>query len=149
MEQAKQVEQVEQVELTEDAEYLIGAMVGECRGREVSYAARIGIAAVILNRMEDERYPDSAAGVIGTWEAFAPVERTDGGRLAEDVEYAKEYRLCTDAYLTALSGSDPTCGATEFEFIDPDVVYAVPYPTVLIDSTIFWGRAAASSHRGG
>lgn len=144
MEQARQVEQIE---LTEDAEYLIGAMVGECMGREVSYAARIGIAAVILNRMEDERYPDSAAGVIGTWEAFAPVERTDEQRLAEDVEYAKEYRLCTDAYLTALSGSDPTCGATEFEFIDPDVVYSVPYPTVLIDSTIFWSPEVTGMNR--
>lgn len=120
--------------LPEDAEYLVCAMTRECGKHEVSYAARVGIAAVILNRVEDDRYPDTASAVIASWEAFAPVD----GLSSMSPKYEKEYRLCEDAYLSAAGGADPTCGALNFEFLDTDVINASPYYDVIIDNVSFY-----------
>ena len=54
--------------LPEDADYLARALTAEYAVQEIPYAALVGIAAVILNRVEDDRYPDSAAAVLSSWE---------------------------------------------------------------------------------
>ncbi|MBQ4592864.1 MAG: cell wall hydrolase [Clostridia bacterium] len=118
--------------LPEDAEYLARSMTRECSEHDISYAARVGIASVVLNRMEDDRYPDTAAAVIASWDAFLP---------AEDYpipDYEREYRLCMDACRSAGDGADPTGGALYFEFLEKDVVNDSPYYTVIIDNTAFW-----------
>lgn len=118
--------------LPEDAEYLVRAMTQECSEHELTYAARVGIAAVVLNRVEDARYPDTAAAVIAAWDAFSPV--TDH----PIPDYEREYRLCLDAFRSAEAGADPTGGALHAEFLEKDVICDSPYYSVIIDSTAFW-----------
>ncbi|MBQ7314340.1 MAG: cell wall hydrolase [Clostridia bacterium] len=115
----------------EDAEYLIRAMAQECAGQEISYAARVGMTAVILNRVEDDRYPDTAAAVLAAWDAFTPAD-------TPIPSYEQEYRLCTDAFRSAESGADPTGGALHFELLEPDVIHDSPFYTVIIDNVAFW-----------
>lgn len=120
--------------LPEDADYLVRAMTEECAAHDISYAARVGIAAVILNRVENDRYPDTAAAVLSTWEgplfdtALTPAIPTD----------IREYRLCMDACKSAESGADPTGGALNFEILDPTLINDSPYYTLVIDNTAFW-----------
>ncbi|MGN1345499.1 MAG: cell wall hydrolase [Eubacteriales bacterium] len=114
--------------LPEDADYLVQAMTRECA--DLPYAARVGIAAVILNRVEDERYPDTAAAVLAAWEtpAFsAPPDET-------------EYRLCLDAYKAAADGADPTAGALHFTTYEKEIAIDPTFPryTAVIGSTVFW-----------
>ncbi|MBQ4354144.1 MAG: cell wall hydrolase [Clostridia bacterium] len=118
--------------LPEDAEYLARAMTRECSEHDIPYAARVGIAAAVLNRMEDDRYPDTAAAVIAAWDVFLPPENTPVP------DYEREYRLCMDACRSAGAGADPTDGALNFEFLEKGVVSDSPYYTVIIDNTAFW-----------
>lgn len=117
--------------LPEDADYLVHAMAQECSGHDIPYAARVGIAAVILNRVENDRYPDTAAAVLSTWEG--PL--FDTLPLPADID---EYRLCMDAYQAAETGADPTGGALNFDILDTDLVNDSPYYTLVIDNTAFW-----------
>lgn len=118
--------------LPEDAEYLARAMTQECSEHDIPYAARVGIAAVVLNRMEDDRYPDTAAAVIASWDIFTPIEEYP------IPDYEREYRLCMDACKSAEAGADPTGGALHFEFLEKNVINDSPYYTVIIDNTAFW-----------
>ncbi len=118
--------------LPEDADYLVHAMTQECADHELPYAARVGIAAVILNRVEDDRFPDTAAAVLSSWDAFDT--RCELSLPTDD----REYRLCFDAYRAAEAGADPTGGALHFEFLEENVVNESPYYTVVIDNTAFW-----------
>lgn len=71
------------------------------------YAARVGMIATILNRMADDRFPDSAARVIASDQTFSEMAPT-----AEIPEYDLELtRAALDA---ALRGFDPTDGALYF-----------------------------------
>lgn len=87
----------------EDFEYLVKAVAGV---REQSYAAYVGIAAVIMNRIADVRYPDTAAGVIAAGDLLP----LPGGGLIDEREYRLVYDACTAAYM----GADPTGGALNF-----------------------------------
>lgn len=118
--------------LPEDAEYLARAMTQECSEHDIPYAARVGIAAVVLNRMEDDRYPDTAAAVIDAWDVFAPIEEYP------IPDYEREYRLCMDACRSAEAGADPTGGALHFEFLEKNIINDSPYYNVIIDNTAFW-----------
>ncbi len=117
----------------EDAAYLIRAVAEECAAHDVSYAARVGIAAVVLNRIEDSRYPDTAAAVLSTWESplFAAAP-------SPDIADPHEYRLTEDACTTALAGADPTGGALHFEFLDPTLINDAPYHTLVLENIAFW-----------
>jgi N-acetylmuramoyl-L-alanine amidase len=118
----------------EDADYLVRAMAQECADWQIPYAARVGMTAVILNRMEDDRFPDTAAGVISAWDFF---DLCPPGEPSTPV-YEREYRLCLDALHSAESGADPTGGALHFELLEPDVVHDSPFYTVVIDNVAFW-----------
>ncbi len=116
--------------LPEDADYLARALTAEYAAQELPYAALVGIAAVVLNRVEDERYPDSAAAVLSAWEG-EPFSLTQN--LPSDA-----HSLIRDACLTACAGADPTDGALHFEILEPDVIHESPYYTAVIDYVAFW-----------
>ena len=119
--------------LPEDAAYLVRAMTQECAEHDIPYAARVGIAAVILNRVEDDRYPDTAAAVLSAWDAF---DASDP-QLPLTIDN-REYRLCMDAWKAAEAGADPTGGALHYEILDPTLVHDSPFYPVLIDNIAFW-----------
>ncbi|MGB4617644.1 MAG: cell wall hydrolase [Dethiobacteria bacterium] len=85
----------------EEKELLARAVYGEARGE--SFQGQVAVAAVILNRVEDPRFPDSIAGVIFQPMAFTAV--SDGQFWLEPDQEA--YR----AVEKALQGEDPTEGA--------------------------------------
>lgn len=70
------------------------------------YAGRVGVAAVVLNRVRHPRFPGSIAGVIFQPGAFEPVAN---GRIWEEPD-----RLALQAARDALNGWDPTGGALYF-----------------------------------
>ncbi|MDN7246836.1 cell wall hydrolase [Planococcus sp. 1R117A] len=77
---------------------------GEARGE--SYKGQVGVAAVILNRMDSNQFPNSAYNVIFQRNAFTAVN--DGQYwLAPN---ASAYQAVRDAYL----GWDPSGGATYY-----------------------------------
>ncbi|MBO4933159.1 MAG: cell wall hydrolase [Clostridia bacterium] len=116
--------------LPEDADYLARALTAEYAAQELPYAALVGIAAVVLNRVEDDRYPDSAAAVLSAWES-EPFSLTQN--LPDDPT-----PLLTDACRAAADGADPTDGSLHFEILEPDIVHESPYYSVVIDNVAFW-----------
>lgn len=121
--------------LPEDADYLARALTAEYAAQELPYAALVGIAAVVLNRVEDDRYPDSAAAVLSSWEGepFSVVWEF----LPEELPYDL-HSLPADACRAAADGADPTGGALHFEILEPDVVHESPFYTCVIDNVAFW-----------
>lgn len=117
-----------EMRLPEDFEYLVRAVAGV---RDQSYAAYVGIAAVILNRTADARYPDTAAGVIGAGELL-PLP-------GEAVISEREYRVVYDACAAAYMGADPTGGALSFSVeYDGEGSEYPGLPDVVIGGTAFW-----------
>jgi len=116
--------------LPEDADYLARALTAEFAAQELPYAALVGIAAVAVNRMEDDRYPDSAAAVLSSWEgkSFSLTQNLPSDALL----------LSLDACRAAADGADPTGGALNFEILEPDVVHESPFYTFVIDNVAFW-----------
>ena len=81
--------------------YLLAKCVyAEARGE--SYVGQVAVAAVILNRVESEKFPDTIAGVIYQPYAFTAV--SDGQINLEPDQTA--YNAARDA----LNGWDPTYG---------------------------------------
>ena len=93
------------MELSEtELELLSRAVYAEARGE--SYEGQVAVAAVILNRVKDEGFPDTVSGVIYEQGQFASVR--DGQiNLIPDEAAAL-------AALDALNGSDPSGGALYF-----------------------------------
>jgi len=84
-----------------DIYLLARAVHGEARGEP--YVGKVAVAAVILNRVKDPRFPNTIAGVIYQPGAFTAVD--DGQiNLAPDAESLKAAR-------DAMNGWDPTGGA--------------------------------------
>lgn len=70
------------------------------------YAARVGIAATVLNRLKDPRFPDSIALIIASDRTFSPASAVNVDERDLDITLA--------ALEAALSGFDPTNGALYF-----------------------------------
>lgn len=78
---------------------------------DVDFGAKVALCAVILNRMEAEEFPDSAAGVIRAADSgFDPAILT----IATD---EKILRLTRDACSAARTGADPTGGLLYFDVL--------------------------------
>ncbi len=77
---------------------------GEARGEP--YEGKVAVAAVILNRTLDNRFPDSVAGVVYQTHAFESVANGEIYRGTTDE--------CRKAARAALSGWDPSNGALYF-----------------------------------
>jgi len=81
--------------------YLLAKVIyAEARGE--SYTGQVAIAAVVLNRVDDSRFPNTVAGVIYQPWAFTAVH---DGQINLEPE-AESYQAATDA----LNGWDPTYG---------------------------------------
>ncbi|CAM3360377.1 spore cortex-lytic enzyme [Marinicrinis lubricantis] len=83
-----------------DIKLMANAVYGEARGEP--YEGQIAVAAVILNRIDSERFPNTVSGVIFQPGAFTAV--ADGQIWLEPNDKAKR------AVLDALNGMDPTGG---------------------------------------
>ena len=85
--------------------YLLAKVIyAEARGE--SYTGQVAIAAVVLNRVEDSRFPNTVAGVIYQPWAFTAVN--DGQINLEPNQ--KAYQAADDA----LNGWDPTYGCVYY-----------------------------------
>ena len=84
-------------------------VAAEARGE--SYEGQVAVAAVVLNRVKDSRFPDSIEGVIYQKNAFSVVR--DGYINAQPTE--ESYKAAKDA----LYGNDPTNDA--IYFWNPDI----------------------------
>ena len=97
----------------EDAEFLVRSVAAEYG--DMPYAARVGVVAVIMNRVESEEYPGSATGVIVTYRnADGSLRFNKKSLQASD----RALRMTQDAYTAVMSGADVTDGALNFEFIE-------------------------------
>jgi len=83
-----------------DLRLMANAVYGEARGEP--YEGQVAVAAVILNRVRDENFPDSVSGVIFEPLAFTAV--ADGQIWLEPNERARQ------AVEAAVKGWDPTNG---------------------------------------
>ncbi len=79
---------------------LAQVVYGEARGE--SYNGQVAVAAVVLNRMDHDDFPDSMYGVVFQKNAFTCVN--DGQY------YLKPNRTAYQAALDAMQGADPTDG---------------------------------------
>ena len=93
----------------EDLLLLSKLVTGEARGE--SYEGQIAVAAVVINRVKDPRFPDSIKDVIYQKNAFSVVN--DGSINMEPTESAY------NAAIEALYGKDPTDKAVFFW--NPDI----------------------------
>ena len=84
-------------------------VAAEARGE--SYEGQVAVAAVVLNRVQDSRFPDSIEGVIYQKNAFSVVR--NGYIKAERTEESDK------AVKDALYGNDPTNNA--IYFWNPDI----------------------------
>lgn len=89
------------VSRSNDVNTLAQAVNGEARGE--SYIGQVAVAAVILNRVDDPRFPNSVAGVIYQPGAFTAV--ADGQMYLAPNDSARK------AASDALNGWDPSGGA--------------------------------------
>jgi len=91
-----------------DIQLMANAVYGEARGEP--YEGQVAVAAVILNRINSELFPNSVSGVIFEPRAFTAV--ADGQIWLQPNETAKR------AVMEALNGIDPTNGC--LYYFNPD-----------------------------
>ncbi|MEW9032490.1 MAG: spore cortex-lytic enzyme, partial [Planifilum fimeticola] len=92
----------------QDFDLLARAIYSEARGEP--YVGQVAVGAVILNRIDSEKFPDTLSGVIFQPQAFEAV--ADGQIWLEPDETAKK------AAMDALNGWDPSGGA--LYYFNPD-----------------------------
>ena len=95
----------EVISITNDELYLLSKLVSsEARGE--SYEGQVAVAAVVINRVLDSRFPDNIKDVIYQKNAFSVVNNGEIYKSPTDSAYK--------AAREALYGSDPTSGAIYF-----------------------------------
>lgn len=95
----------EVISITNDELYLLSKLVSsEARGE--SYEGQVAVAAVVINRVLDSRFPDNIKDVIYQKNAFSVVNNGEIYKDPTDSAYK--------AAREALYGSDPTSGAIYF-----------------------------------
>ena len=100
----------EVISITNDELYLLSNLVSsEARGE--SYEGQVAVAAVVINRVLDPRFPDDIKEVIYQRNAFSVVNNGEIYKEPTDSAYK--------AAREALYGSDPTRGA--IYFWNPDI----------------------------
>jgi N-acetylmuramoyl-L-alanine amidase len=81
-----------------DIQMLANAVYGESRGEP--YVGQVAVAAVILNRLEHEQFPNTVTGVIFQPGAFTAV--------ADGQIWLKPNETARKAVMDAINGWDPT-----------------------------------------
>lgn len=87
-----------------DIRLISNAVYGESRGEP--YIGQIAVAAVILNRLEDKRFPNTVSGVIFQPGAFTAV--------ADGQIYLTPNAKAKKAVMDAINGTDPTGGCNYY-----------------------------------
>lgn len=105
-----------QVELSAAEENLICRFAEAACGEDAPLAAKLGVVNVILNRLADSGFPDAVTEVIFEGE----FECVRNGSINEAFSDSAAVSAADALYL-ALSGHDPTGGATYFA--EKDDVY--------------------------
>ena len=100
----------EVISITNDELYLLSKLVSsEARGE--SYEGQVAVAAVVINRVLDPRFPDDIKDVIYQRNAFSVINNGEIYKEPTDSAYK--------AAREALYGNDPTRGA--IYFWNPDI----------------------------
>lgn len=95
--------------LTQAEKSLLAQLVSaECAGEP--YLCRVAAAAVVLNRVKHEGFPDTVVNVIFSVGAFPSVEE---GRIGQGAVW-QDVSISMQAVRQAASGEDPTGGALYF-----------------------------------
>lgn len=103
-------QKTEVINITDEELLLLSKLVaGEARGE--SYEGQVAVAAVVINRVKDSRFPNSIRDVIYQKNAFSVVK--DGSINMQPTESA--YKAAQEA----LYGEDPTSEA--IYFWNPDI----------------------------
>lgn len=89
---------------------LLAALI-YCEAGNQPYAGKVAVGAVVMNRVESRRFPNTMEGVIYQSGQFTPA-RT--GKLARVLSSNSIPSSCYDAAYDALNGSDPVNGALFF-----------------------------------
>lgn len=89
-----------------DRDYLIRAVASSFP--DVSFAARVGIISVIMNRISSDGYPDTAAGAIVSMSSSFAIERMSAK------PDPKLRRITEDALEAVLAGARPVGDAVSF-----------------------------------
>ena len=98
------------INLNDEEVMLLSKLVaGEARGE--SYEGQVAVAAVVINRVKDSRFPNSLEGVIYQKNAFSVVKN---GKIYTEPT-SSTYRAAQEA----IYGSDPTNNA--IYFWNPDI----------------------------
>jgi N-acetylmuramoyl-L-alanine amidase len=87
-----------------DIRLISNAVYGESRGEP--YVGQVAVAAVILNRLEDKRFPNTVSGVIFQPGAFTAV--------ADGQIYLTPNATAKKAVLDAINGMDPSSGCNYY-----------------------------------
>lgn len=95
---------------TSETELLTRFVAAEGEGQP--FLCKVCIAAVVINRIEDENFPSALVNVVFDKNDFRSVhENTLGEKRGE-----REMYVADKAVETALTGQDPTSGALYFAF---------------------------------
>lgn len=103
LEEIKKEQQQSQVKL-------LAALI-YCEAGNQPYAGKVAVGAVVLNRVESSRFPNTLEGVVYQRGQFTPA-RT--GKLARVLASGNIPNACYEAAYDALNGSDPVNGALFF-----------------------------------
>lgn len=107
---AKTLEEIKAEQKKTSDVKLLAALI-YCEAGNQPYEGKVAVGAVVLNRMESRRFPNSLEGVIYQRGQFTPAMT---GKLARVLRSGKIPSACYDAAQDALNGADPVNGALFF-----------------------------------
>lgn len=104
-EKRKELSEMQVINITNDELLLLSRLIaGEARGE--SYEGQLAVAAVVINRVKDDRFPDNIKDVIYQKNAFSVVQ---DGKINTNITESS-----LKAAQEALYGKDPTGDAIYF-----------------------------------
>ena len=107
---AKSVEEITaEQKKTNDVKLL--AALNFCEAGNQPYDGKVAVGAVVLNRMESRRFPNTLEGVVYQRGQFTPAMT---GKLARVLRSGRIPSSCYEAAQDALNGADPVNGALFF-----------------------------------
>lgn len=107
---ARTVQEIEAEKKKVDDLKLLAALI-YCEAGNQCYEGKVAVGAVVLNRIESRRYPNTLEGVIYQRGQFTPAR---SGKLARVLRSGKIPSSCYKAAQDALNGADPVNGALYF-----------------------------------
>ncbi len=107
---AKTTEEIKAEQQTASDLKLLAALI-YCEAGNQCYDGKVAVGAVVLNRMESKRFPNSLSGVIYQRGQFTPAMT---GKLARVLRNGNIPSSCYQAAQDALNGVDPVNGALFF-----------------------------------